>query len=511
MPKVDRPLHGRRVAVVGAGIAGLTSAWRLAQAGADVHVLEASERPFGAFKSVLEDGWAMELGPNTMPDRAFVLTDIIDELGIHAQQVRPREEANTRFVLRDGALVCLPRSPQEFVSSGFLSPLAKVRLFAEAALPRFDEPEVDESLGNFIRRRFGEEVLDYAIDPFVAGTYAGNPNQLSAQHVLGGVLKEFEEQYGSVLRGGIARAAAGANAAPRPSRPGRKNGALINFRGGVQTLAQAMLDALGAERLTVGARVSALHQHSGGRWTVRAQTQGGEHFEDVDGVVLAVPAYAVPHLEIRDARGHAVDTSAFGAIEYPPITLLSMGFREQDVKHPLDGFGLLVPEVEGRDILGAAFVSSIFEGRAPEGCVLMTVFIGGSRQPELSRLGHQEKVELALDELDVMLGVRGRPVVTRSRSWERAIPQYEVGYDRILSGVEDAVAQTQNMVLTGNYLTGISVSDTISNAERAAQRMASSLHPSFEEELAERRRATHRRKLERRAHTASRRNASNSG
>jgi oxygen-dependent protoporphyrinogen oxidase len=455
--RTERPV----VAVVGAGIAGLVAAFRLAQRGADVRVLEASGRAGGAIRSLHEEGWRVELGPNTVPERGFLLGELITELGLRDVQAEPDESAATRYIVRDGELVALPKSPGDLVSSEFLSPGAKLRLLAEPLVGRFDEPDVDESLANFVSRRFGHEVLEYGIDPFIAGTYAGDPRHLSARHALGRLV-DLEQDFGSILAGALRSKRA------EPRRP------LVNFEEGVETIVRALVARLG-EAVTYEARVHGA-AHDGESWAVRYE-EGGEARElECDGLVVALPAYLAAELDLS-VGGEGADTSALAAIVHPPITMLALGFAREDVRHPLDGFGVLIPSCEeGFHTLGAAFPSTIFEGRAPEGHALVMSFVGGARAPELCDLPIEEQIELALEDLDRLFGLRRGPVFTRWRHWPRSIPQYEVGYQAILDGVDALERAMPHAALAGNYRAGIAVNDTVTSGHQAAQRVADSLH-----------------------------------
>ncbi len=461
MSRWTRSASSPVVGVVGAGIAGLVAAFRLAQRGATVRVLEASDRAGGAIQSIHEDGWRVELGPNTVPERGFLLGELITELGLRDAQVEPDESASTRYVVRGGRLVALPRSPGDLVSSEFLSAGAKLRLLAEPFVSRFEEDEVDESLANFIARRFGREVLDYGIDPFVAGTYAGDARQLSARHALGRLV-DLERDFGSILAGALR------STRTEPRRP------LVNFEEGVETIVRALVDRLDGS-ITFGARATGA-SHDGDDWTLSYEEGGAHETLQCDGLVVALPAYLAAELDVVVA-GQGAPTDALASISHPPITMLALGFERADVRHPLDGFGVLIPSCEeGFHTLGAAFPSTIFEGRAPEGHALVMSFVGGARAPELCALPIEEQIALALEDLDRLFGLSNGPVFTRWRQWARSIPQYEVGYGRVMDGVDALERSMPHSALAGNYRQGIAVSDTVASGHAAAQRVADSLH-----------------------------------
>lgn len=213
------------------------------------------------------------------------------------------------------------------------------------------------------------------------------------------------------------------------------------------------------ERATYDAGQWHVHWRKGQRRTKKSAT--------FDAVVCATPAYSVADIAWC-YKTQPLDTSIFEEIVHPPIANVFTAFRREDVRHPLDGFGVLIPEVEEREILGTIFNSTVFKGRAPRGEVLMLSFLGGARQPEQALLPEAEREAVVLRELDALLGVTGAPRMVRHMQWTRAIPQYEVGYERILQGIARIEDNMPDLWFTGNYRAGISVSDTAYHGEHVA-------------------------------------------
>ena len=458
------------VAVVGAGMGGLAAAMRLQKRGFRVDLYEASDRVGGLVDTIEHDGFLMEFGPNTVPDRNGAISALIDDLGIGEARQLPNPHARKRYIVRNGVPVALPTSLKEFATTPWLSLQAKARLLAEPLVPRRDPAEdgvTDESLYNLTRRRLGKEIADYAIDPFVAGTYGGSPRALSSTFVLSR-LDEMEREFGSILIGAV-RGALSSRKKAASSGPGE----LVNFREGMRTLPEAMASRLGAS-LKLKTLITRIAARQNGRFALHIV--GKKRPRLYDGVICALSAHQLASLSIEDREGDVCDLSALAAIEHPPMSMIALGYREGQIAHPLDGFGLLVPSTEPYRVLGAIFASTLFEGRAPEGCALLMTFLGG-RHPQDALLSEGDQIALATADLSRMLGIKGEPLFASTRTWRNSIPQYEVGYARTLLDVEKIERALPGLYLTGNWRDGISVADVVRHARESAHDLARFLHP----------------------------------
>jgi protoporphyrinogen/coproporphyrinogen III oxidase len=436
--------------VVGAGAAGLAAAYRLTRLGHDVTVYEASDRAGGSVRTERRDGFLAEHGPNSMQAPTESVAHLFRELGLDEQRVEAAPAARTRYIVRAGRPQALPLSPPAVLTSSFFSPRARLALLTEplAAAP----PQGDESIAAFVRRRFGAEFLDYAAGPFVSGVYAGDPEALSMRHALP-KLHALEREHGSVLLGGLK--------AGRRRRPeGGRAPALISFRDGMEELVGRLAGALRG-RVRLQHAVLGVRRAERG-WIV--ETAAGAHAHD--GLVLAAPAHALAALPLAAASGDRL--RELEAIPHPGVAALVLGFRRDQVTHPLDGFGVLAPAVERRRILGALFSSSLFPNRAPEGHVTLTVFAGGVRQPDVFALDPAALEEMALAELADLLGVSGTPVFRTLARWPRAIPQYVLGYDRFLEALGAIEAANPALRFAGSYRSGVSLGDTLRSGLDAA-------------------------------------------
>lgn len=447
----------KSIAILGAGLTGLAAAHRLTKQGHRVRLFEQSARIGGPVGTELIDGWLIEHGTNTLLENEPALTTLITELGLGSERVVANPAAKNRFIVRNGQPIALPLSPPALLKTQLFSTGAKLRLLRELfARPRTRETDV--SLADFVRAHFGDEFVDYALNPFVSGIYAGDPDKLSARHAFPR-LWSLEETHGSLLRGqaalGKARKARGETA---PS--------LISFKRGLQTLPDALAARLPPGTLQSGARVEQLTLAA--TWQVRWTDGQSAHTENFDAVISALNAGGLSQLAI--GPGGERPLAALGEIEHPALSSLFLGFRREDVAHPLNGFGLLVPSVENRSVLGVLFSSTLFPGRAPEGHVALTVMVGGMRQQALAQLPADQLLACIRPDLERFLGVKGAPVFSRHVFYPRAIPQYNLGYGRYLSAFVQAEQAWPGLYFGGQARDGIAAPACLAAGEKLAAR-----------------------------------------
>lgn len=456
------------VAVVGAGITGLVAAHHLAAGGLKVQVLEAQDRAGGAIGTTTLAGFRLEHGPNSLLDTNPALHELFDRLGIAGELVYAGEEARNRYIVRNGQLHPLPMSPPALIRSGLLTTRGKLRLLAEPFIGR-GPAEVEETLAEFVERRLGREFLDYAIDAFVAGVYAGVPQRLSVRDAFP-KLYRLEERYGSILKGAVL----GRRERRRSGRTAKQSARMFSFREGLQTLVDALAREQG-QALRLGTRLKALSRHDAG-YALELEGADGPSLLTARAVLLAIPAHAYP--EVQAELNLAEARQALAQIYSPPVTMLFFGYRQRPAGHPLDGFGFLIPAREQRRILGTLFSSTLFPGRAPEGGVALTTFVGGVRQPDLALLPDGELIGLVRGELADLLQIQVPPDEVALRRWPRAIPQYQVGHRELIAAVERAEVRHPGLYLAGNFRGGISVSDCIEQATRLSERVVVALPQS---------------------------------
>lgn len=452
------------VGVLGAGIAGLSAAYQLHRRGLSARVLEATDRVGGVIRTACKDGFLIEQGPNSIRASSPHLESVIQDLGLESERVWAPEAASTRYVVRDGRPVALPTSLGSAITTPLFSLRAKLRLLAEPFIRRRPPTEGDESVASFTRRRLGQEILDYAVNPFVRGVFAGDPRRLSVRHAFER-LADLEREHGSLFLGLLRRA--------WNDRSDEKElpSGLFSFREGLQTLPDALAVRLG-DRITRNARVTAIRPQPAG-WEVRF-VPPNETTQSVtfDALISTLPLHELAKIALETP----VDSRSLAEVPYPPVSVLAMGYPREAVSHPLDGFGLLVPQVEkDLQILGTLFSSSLFPNRAPKARVLLTTFVGGARDPDLARRPTTALQSVVERDLAQLLGVKDSPSFVHHVSWPQAIPQYTIGYRRILETLEKIEERHPTLAFAGNYREGVSVGDALSSGIEAANRICNVL------------------------------------
>jgi protoporphyrinogen/coproporphyrinogen III oxidase len=449
MPRMS-PTNGspRNVLVLGGGISGLTTGFLLSRRGVQVTVLEAAPRVGGAMETLSDGPWRFEMGPNTVLEGNADVTALISACGLDGEKITATPSARKRFLWKGGRLHALPGGPGGFLRTPLFSLGAKLRLLREPWIPRPDSVD-EETIAAFVRRRLGSELLDYAVGPFVSGVYAGDPDRLSVRWAVPRIFA-LESEHGSLIRGALAK-----RKGPQPG------GAMISFREGLDALPRRLAREIGDVR-------TGLFCHRLGRSGSRFVAETGDGPLAAERVVLAVPADVAARL-LDDLTGGA--SRLLAEIPYAPVAVVSLGVRREDVAHPLDGFGFLVPRQEGLNVLGCLFPSILFPGRAPAGHAALVAFVGGRTNPEIVTRPDESIYQTVREELGRALGLRGEPVFHHVRRWPRAIPQYELGHGRFVARAEEIERDNPGLRISGNFLRGLSVPDCIRNATALAAEM----------------------------------------
>ncbi len=444
----------KSIAIIGAGITGLTAAFYLKRKGFSVTLYEASDRAGGVIRSLRRDGFLAEFGPNTTLETSPKIAQLITDLNLKARRLYTNPAAKNRYLVRDKKAVAMPSSPAGFITTPLFSFGAKMAVLREPFVPPRRDG-ADESVAEFVRRRLNQEFLDRAVDPMVSGIYAGTPDNLSVRHALPRLLEQ-EQKYGSLIRGQIF----GAGERKRSGQVARSRAKMFSFDEGLQVLPDSIASRLG-DSIKFNTAVNGLTQTKNG-W--RLLTAGGE--SEFDAVIYCGNAHRLAELKLG-----GVDLKIFSEVRHPPIASVVLGFRRADVAHPLDGFGMLIPKKENFKILGSIFSSSLFPNRAPENHVVLTSYIGGERNPGLASGSPDELVAMTRTDLRSLLGVNGEPVFQHVAFYPRAIPQYNVGYGRFKDALTEIENRFPSLFFAGSYRDGISLGDSIVSGINIASRL----------------------------------------
>jgi protoporphyrinogen/coproporphyrinogen III oxidase len=467
----------QQVIVIGAGITGLTCAFRLQRSGIRVLVLEASDSPGGLIATIEKDGFLFEAGPQC-PRFGPALWGLVRDLGLEDEFV-PGDSRLPRFLLRNGKLHKAPFSPLGFLSTRLVGAGSKFRLLTEA-LRESQPPAGEESLAGFVRRKFDDEVLAYLVEPFISTIFAGDAEQIGVASAFP-FLTRWERKHGSVLRGAIhdrkRNASVESRSTSRTKRTGRNLAvtdalpAMGSFRRGLGTLPKALAEKLG-DSIRCGTKVETINAPAaaGGvdsPW--RLQLRNGKEITSI-ALVVTTPAYEAARLLGTAAPALSAKLSE---LYYAPMAVVSSGYDRTQVRNPLHGFGLMIPRREKLNTFFNVWNSSVIGGRAPEGRVLLTSFAGGATNPEFVRLEEKAIAQIVEAELAGVLGIDGPPVERLVWKIPNALPQFNVGHAQTAAAIREAVTGLPGLYLAGNYLEGRSLGDCVEIGSRTAQEVLS--------------------------------------
>jgi protoporphyrinogen/coproporphyrinogen III oxidase len=444
----------KHVIVIGGGISGLSCAHRLNQMGAEVTLLESTDRPGGLIGTIRKDGFLFESGPQSFQTTDLVLS-LIRELGIEADLQKADSRA-ARYILLHGTLQKIPTSPQRMLTSSLLGVGSRWKILSEPFRKTFP-PSDEESVAKFARRKFGDEILEYLVAPFVSGVYAGDPEKLSLKAAFPS-LDEWEREYGSVLRG----------AKKSRRAPGATTSSLCSFRQGVAQLPNAIAEKL-AGRVQTGTTaklVNHLGQNGDEYFELHTERADESTTMQASAVVLATPAYVSAHLiaPISERLGHTLS-----GIAYAPVAVVASGYYRQQAGEAMEGFGFLVPGREKLQTLGTVWNSSLFPGRAPEGAVTVTSFTGGATNPEILSEPEDQIAKIIQSENEHILKIVGSPLTSAVWKYPRALPQYNLGHGHIVETIRDAERQFPGIFFAGNYLEGPALGKCVENGFQTAE------------------------------------------
>ncbi len=468
-----------RLAVVGGGITGLTAAYRLHQLlpAARIELFEASDRLGGVLSTHRSGDTLLELGADSFIDKLPMAVELCQEVGLGDQLIPTNEAQRRALVLHDGKLHPVPQGfvqmrPEQYgpmLRTELLSWRGKSRLLAERWIPspiEIANVDYDESVASFATRRLGREVFQRLVQPLVAGIYTADPYQLSVAATMSSALKA-EKKHGS-LRGAVL--ARGGTANENSSSRGARYASFVTLRGGLSELVDALAKRLALASLHLNHSLSGLAQAADHRWSITHSS--AKNPEVFDGVVVALPAPRAANLL---ATTDTELSYSLSRISYASSAVVGLLYRRDQIKDPLNGFGVVVPTIENRRIVAASFSSVKFPGRAPDEQVLIRVFLGGALQPELLERTDGELVDLAHAELRVILGIEDKPLRADLVRWNEKMPQYHVGHLQLVERIERQIDKLPGLELAGNAYHGVGIPQCVASGDKAARRLAESL------------------------------------
>lgn len=442
------------VLVVGGGISGLAVAQRLGQQGIRVEVWDRAAKPGGMVRSVRKDGYLTEQAAAMLLNFRPDVTRFISEARLEDRK-QPRIEVDHRYVISDGRLRELPMKMGPLLMSDIWSMRTKLRMMLEPLARRSRGGE--ESVSEFVRRRFGEEVLEKALGPYVAGLLASDPDRASAEAVLPRLVA-LERRWGSIVLGALVH------------RLFRRRSAVqteaFSFRGGMATLAGVLAEADGVCFCGGHEAVSLLPTGNG--WLATARTRMGEREVRASQVILSTPASTTAGL-IRSTQAELA--SLLDTIEYAPLNVVHTGFHRHGIRHALDGNGFLSLGDAGAPLIGCMWMSSIFDDRAPAGRALLSNYVGGARHPYTASWSDRRLVDSVLEALRPLIGLRSEPEMVRVDRHRRSLPMYHDNYCERARRIRELAAPLSGLHLVANYLGGVSVRDRLACAMQAADKV----------------------------------------
>jgi len=435
------------VGIIGAGISGLTLAYRLQEKNIPYLLLEEKEITGGYIKTELTDDFTLDIGPNSiLADEEII--NFIKAVGVENELIEANPNSKDRYIFKAGKYQVLPDSPPKLLKSNFFSFKTKIRVLSEFF--RKTEKIEDETLAHFITRRFNKEVTDYVLNPFVTGIYAGNPEKLLVKLTFP-ILNELENKYGSVLKGMI-----------KSGGSGRRKS--FNFRKGMATLPKAIAEKLNS--LQLNTRVEKV-EYLDRQYKVSAHSNGQKLSYNFSQLVIATPAFAASPIMENISTEVA---KALSQVEYPPMALVHTVYSKDNANVQLNGFGGLNPKIENKFAAGSIWTSSVFSNRVPHDQILLTSFVGGSQYSEQFKNDDLQIKEKIIQDFQKDLKIEGKPVMQKIHRWEKAIPQYDKNLQAAYSEIEKL--QIKGLYFCAGWYKGVSLSDCIKNASLLAKNIS---------------------------------------
>ncbi len=449
------------VIIIGGGISGLSALHFLKQKNSSLSLklFEADSRLGGTIGTDNIDGFSLDWGPNGFLDREPLTLQMIDQLRLTDSLERANDNVANRFILRGGKLRPVPMSPPKFLTSGILPISGRLRVMLEPFAKARPEG-IDESIYDFVKRRIGVQAADYLVQPMVSGVYGGVADRLSLQSCFP-IMREMEDEYGSLFKAMIQKARKAKLEKKKSGSPSGPGGWLTSFHGGLYKVIEQFLDKYQND-ISCNMPVSKI---------IKQNSEYIVTFENgskclAKHIILATPTYKAADIVIDLSTQLA---QIFNSIPNAPISVVCLGYKKENIKHKLDGFGFLVPKKENLKILGSIWTSSIFENRAPDGMVQFRTMIGGDGDHESINLSDNDLLDAVQSDLDAIVGINGKPELFKIYRWAKGIPQFKIGHAEIMSRLENELVTQGHIYVTGNAYYGISLNDCIKQSYKVAE------------------------------------------
>ncbi|KAJ3675434.1 hypothetical protein LUZ60_004476 [Juncus effusus] len=480
----------KSVAVVGGGVSGLAAAYKLKAKGINVIVFESEGRAGGKLRSNSDGGFLWDEGANTMTESEKEVGCLIDDLGLRDKQQFPLSQ-HKRYVVKNGKPEMLPSGPISLIKSSILSTQSKIKLFMEPFMwkpnnsAKVSSEISKESVGNFFERHFGKEIVDYFIDPFVAGTNGGDPESLYMPYAFP-QLWDLEKKYGSVIIGAILSKIKSKNG-DKMKQNKRNTSASFSFHGGMQVLVDSLSKEIGDSNLKLNSKVLSLAYNydknsSNGTWSISCDTRDAStknltKKQSFDAIIMTAPLSCVKDMKFSKGKSPFV-IDFLPKVTYLPLSVFVTAFKKENVKNPLEGFGVLVPSKEqqnGLKTLGTLFSSMMFPDRAPSDQHVYTTFIGGSRNKDLAGASFDVLKEIVSSDLRKLLGAEGQPTFIKHVYWKNAFPLYGRDYNLVLEAIDKMEENLPGFFHAGNHKDGLAVGKAIASGSKSADLVISYL------------------------------------
>lgn len=453
----------KNVVILGAGISGLAAAHWLHRDGVDFTILESGSSPGGSIRTEEENGFVMDFGPNSGLETTPFIREMVNDLGLEHEMMYANPAGDKRYIVKNDELVPLPMSPGAFFTSKLFTIRGKLRVAKEPFVGRSTDG-YNQSLGEFVTRRLGREFLENVIDPFVSGVFAGDPMKLSVKSAFP-KLYRLEEVYGGLVKGMIGGAKE-RKAAKKRNEESKQSAKMFSFRSGMGILPKTIV-ARFPEKIIYNCFVKNVKKGETG-WLVTYE-KGGELLTMKCDVVLSTLPAHISASVYNDFD--PILSRHFSEIYHPPVKVLYVVFKKSQIRTPLDGFGFLIPGKEKKIFLGAIWSSVIFENRCGADHAAFTIFIGGAKNPDIFRRFGNELDGKVIDDFIKLMKIDGEPVFKRSVLWEKAIPQYNLGYNKHEEYFDLIEKENPGLIFSGNYRGGISIGDCFKNSKPAADKI----------------------------------------